>query len=392
MITGLQVLLTLACLLVSTLLWAEPSKEYGVIVTLGQWRESQMGNYPKHENHPTIGIEFRLNTGKLEYGLRYHVCIDKSHAPDVATPEGYIGMFAPSMGNWYHNGFLYVSVNDRDIGLSRASAVRVPEQGERGMVDIIFPTPQGEARITFLALPGDERLMVRIGLAPAAQAEVKSLKVRTVCYPSGYIKDGDRWITTAERSVQQRHTIEIDPQKEWWIAYYDKVFDPARGKGEGSAAMLFLPEQIAKAKVEVGTYGIINTLEVAPGLNEVRLIFWDFKGLPNDKAISRIRSAAKRTQDDLRHISFANRNLNPAIWQKMFSEISDLAASLPDRAEQEKRIAALRQEIESLSNTIHAAISASRPPGASDEDKLLDNLKKLEELRWDLRFKALFVE
>ena len=370
-----------------------PAASGGVTVTLGEWRDSKMGDYPKHTDHPTTTIEWRMGTGKVEFGLRYHVCIDKSHAPDVGTPEGYLGMFAPSSGNWYHNGFLYVMVNGRDIGLSRVKAIRVAETGDRGVVDMIFPIPEGEARVSFLALPGDDKLFVRVGLLPNPKTEIKSFSIRAVCYPSGYIKDGDRWITSAVRSVEQGKTVDLETEKEWWVAYYDKQFDPGKGSsGEGNAAMLFLPEQIEKGKVEVGTYGISTALDARPGVKELRFIFWDFKGQANERTLGFLRGAANRSREELTQISFANRYLDPAVWAKTMGEVGSLAASLPDRSEQEKRVAPLRQEIERLSTTIQAATSAGQAPASADEERLLDDLKKLEELRWDLRFKALFVE
>jgi|GEM_PF-5305904 len=133
-------LLILICVCVILALFAKAIGEEvpSVLVSVEGWESSSWGDYPNHEGHERRKLLFRMNTGKIRYAIQYSYCADKSHAPNVATPEGYIGMPEPRWENFYGNGFLYIVVNGIDIGLTKPFAIRKLEDGERGSVQIIW--------------------------------------------------------------------------------------------------------------------------------------------------------------------------------------------------------------------------------------------------------------
>ena len=104
----------LACLVLLAV-HAAGAEEPGVFVQVGPKRVESWGDHPGHVRHPRHTILATLDSGAERYGLRYSCCPHPSHAPGVATPEGYIGMPLPSSANWYHNGFFRIIIDGTEI-------------------------------------------------------------------------------------------------------------------------------------------------------------------------------------------------------------------------------------------------------------------------------------
>jgi hypothetical protein len=331
-----------------------------------------------------------LNTGVVTYGIKVSTLATPDRKSAIPA-EGYLGMPQPSSENWYHSGFLAIALNGKDIGASPVKAARVVESGERGMVEVVWDAPAATVRARFLALTGDDKLFCEIGLAP--KTEIQSLSLRATCYPSFFTswnkQNGHRVVESLASKGEEGAKLELDPQKDWALVYYDTVFDVEAGRGVGPCGMLFLPEQIKSGKIQIGGYPVQTELAVRPDVRAVRMIFWDFKGKTNREAIRRLKGAAAACQKELREISFANRALAAFDFARKKAEAEALAASAKGAEPYAKKIAALDARLGPLYEQMQKASAegAAPPPGLEDEAMKL--IAEREEILWQLKFYAL---
>ena len=351
-------------------------------------------NYPGHEGHKFAQQTVVLDTGRVRYAVKYCSDIDPSLGEGRAWPtEGYIGMPMPTSENWYHSGFLFVRFNGVDIGSYRVKAVRVVETGERGAVDFFWDAEPGLVRVRFLALPGDDKILCEVAIQP--RGELRSFSLLLRAYPSYFTAwhkvRGRRTLITAKRVAHEGKRgptkVEIGPDENW-LLLCDEVFDPAKGKGRGPCAVLFLPEQISKGTVELTNYPVTVRLNVKRGVRAVRLALWEFPDTPNEEALSRLRASAPKAVELLRKISFLPRPLLDAASK--VEEARALLRRLPGWPK--------AGELSSLAGRLAEAARAleeGERKGAPDlrlEDEALSSLSKFEKLLWEARFEELFAE
>jgi len=363
--------------------------EEQVLVGAGEWESQSWGDYPRHVNHQRKLMRFFLDSGVERYTLQYSYCADASHAPLVETPEGYLGMPGPSSCNWYHNGFLYLMVNEKDAGRV-IPTIRFLEQGSRGLVQVLWSVDELQARCTLLMLPHDPTLYVELSALP--REEIKSFEVRLVAYPAAYTSQADRWTVTPVREVQQIQKLEIAPQDEWWLLHEDRKVGKGAGQEAGPCGVAFLPEEVESAYLDVGNYAVVTKLVARKEVARLRLALWDFGKKTNTEAAAYLRTQASRALETLRHTDFSCRQLQPTYWKARKDEITALlpfAEGMPNLANPVK---ALLQETDSLQSQVAQSLAAGKPVAPSVEDKILENMRKLDEQLWELKFAKLFAE
>ncbi len=362
----------------------------GALAEMQEWKTESWGSHPGHVGHTRHTRLFSLDSGAERYQLRYSYCGDAAHAPHVDTPEGYIGMPGPSAANWYHNGFLSLRVNGKDVGRTKPTLIRRLEDGERASVQILWECDDAQVCATFLMLPGDPVLYVEVAVAP--KAALQPLGARLVAYPAAYVQQGDRWAVTPTRAVQQAKRVDLVPEKEWWLVYEERKLTKGAEGATGGCALLFLPEEVAAGTVDVGTYPVITELAGRPGVRRLRLALWDLHDKTNPEAEALVKESAGRTAATLRGLDFTCRYLRPDAWQKERAAIADL---LPAAAAQPQVVAAaqaLMKEIDAAQARLAGLAAAGQPSEPAVEDRVLENLEKLRPLLWELRFARLFAE
>jgi len=273
-----------------------------------------------------------MDTGVKEYGLRYVIARDDKR-PGVAIPgEGYIGMPKPADCNWYAGGFFDLWINGKSIGSTPIHSLVGRSVGKRGCVDFVFDTPLSVVRIRFVTLAESDALYCQALLEP--KAEVASLRLLVRCYPSAYVSNSDRHVLTPTRDVPQGQRAELDLTEEWWLLYYDRIFDkghisPSR-TGVGPCSVLWPGSQADKVGFTVGVYGTDTAMELKPALRDFRFIFFDYKGVRNEAAMADLRQRADALLRELVAFPFVDEGVATWPLARKQQELARVLATMPD--------------------------------------------------------------
>ena len=362
-----------------------------VLVDVGEGKTRKTGS-PGHEGHDIFSQDGGIDTGKVRYGVRYTGCYDESHGEAAGILEGYIGMPEPASCNWYHSGFLQIAINGTDIGTTRLADMYAGEDGQRGSITMLWNTPQGAVRVRFLGLPDDDRLFCEIGLDPAV--EVTGLQLGLKCYPSfftsHYHRDGWRRVTTPTHEAEQGTRLQVQPADDWWLAFTDDVFDPAKEADSwGGCAVLFDPEQIAGGSVQLGSYAVTGSLSVHPDRRNVRLIFWDFNKRPNAEAIKQLRESADESLATLRGMDFTPLTVTSFNLAERSAAVAAELKKVTDPADFPARFETLQRQLTSLFAEVRQAKAEGRPIAAETEKAIADNVRTYEKAEWELKLHVL---
>jgi len=210
--------------------------------------------------------------------------------------------FRLNSGAWYECDFLSIHVDGKALDNIAAREINVVQQGQRGTVDWVWRTPSAETRARFVALPRDDKLYLEVSLRP--RRPVHSLQLRLQCSPGDWrrTRAKERWLSTRKRHVRQGpQPVAIDTRDEPWIFYFE-------GKVRsyfGTCAVLFLPEEVPRAEVQLGER-VLTTAKVSPPAKRARLLLWSFPPSykrPED-AYAYLKANGKRLLDDLRKLDF----------------------------------------------------------------------------------------
>ncbi|MBU0608432.1 MAG: hypothetical protein KKI08_11140 [Armatimonadetes bacterium] len=345
------------------------------------------GTAEGHKGHDAVAQETRLSTTGITYGLVYNSCWDDSHAPGGADGSAYLGMCQPTSANWYQGGFLRLKINGDDLGIVRLADMWVAEQGRRAAVKMHFDHPHANVLISSLLYANDDRLFVVISLSP--KAEITSLDLSLLSYPSYFTywnkRDGDRKGLTAIQTYPQADGKKqlLNPAAQWWTAFYDTIFDPAKGEGDGGCAVAFVPEQVSAAEIVVGSYACTMDLKVKPDTRQIRLCFWDFNKHPNQEALTKLSATLPETLERLRSLS----PLPLAIteWDVAAQAVSAHAqlANIAGRQALEQKLTDQTAEMTRLRQEL---LDNKSPDPAAAEKDLAEKLAAFEQLLWDVKF------
>ena len=373
----------LMCLVLATLVQAQAPRA-GARVQPMTHRPVVEGD---HKGHDAASQTASLSNDQITYGLLYNSCWDASHAPGGAVGEAYLGMSQPTSANWYQGGFLHLKINGQDLGLAKLSDLWIAEQGPRATLKFYYDHPQAAVLISATLYAADNRLFVNLGLTP--RTEIKTLDLGLLSYPSYFTywnkRNGDRKGMTATATYPQADgkKVALDPRSQPWIAFYDTIFDPAKGEGDGGCAVAFLPEQVLSAETVVGSYACTVDLKVKPDTRNIRLCFWDFNKQGNQEALTALTAALPQTLERMRAMSF----LPLAISEYDVAAKADLArtqlAGLPGRQPLEQRLATQSAELLRLRQDL---LDNKVPDPAAVEKTLTEKMAAFEQLLWDVRF------
>jgi len=212
--------------------------------------------------------------------------------------------FRLNSGAWYECDFLRICVNGKALDNVAAQEINVVQQGPRGIVDWVWRTASAETRARFVALPGDDKLYLEVSSGPRQPAQ--SLELRLQCSPGDWrrTRPKQRWFSTRKRHVRQGpRPVAIDTREGPWVFYFE-------GKVRsffGSCAVLFLPEEVPKAEVQLGER-VLTTASVSPPAKRIRLLLWSFP--PNYKgpedAYAYLKANGEQLLSDLRKFDFGS--------------------------------------------------------------------------------------
>ncbi|MBI2300607.1 MAG: hypothetical protein HYU66_16995 [Armatimonadetes bacterium] len=265
----------------------------------GAWSTSR-GEHSYHRRT----MSFRL--GGQTYGVSYH-CEVGPDGTFLNPGEGPVGMPFPTSENWYHSGFVFLSLNGQMVGASPLSSFEPAESGPRAMADMVWHHPLAEVRYRFLGLPGDDKLLLQIDLEP--RQPLTDVKVVLRAYPSYFTgwnhRDGARRVLTPAGVVEEGKSQTLEPGQGWFGVLYDEVFDVDKGQGIGPCAFALLPVGFRKVTVQPAYYPVNLALDCDPAARQFRLAFWEFPKSGNHDVLARFPAAAEQARQVLGETDFA---------------------------------------------------------------------------------------
>ncbi len=379
--------LTLMTVLASAHLWTAAAATGSVSVRDSGVRELHNGWIAGHKDHTWQEQQITLSSDTICYAIKYRACVDPSHPGVRVCDEGFIGMPRPNVANWYHTGFYHIEIGGKQLGSHPLTAMGITESGYRGAFHMVWDTPEYVARLQFLLKPGSDHLLSRLSWRPKPGHAVGAVKVRFTCYPSFFTaahnRQGDRILTTPRTAVHETTTAKLAPAEDTYLLYTDGVFDVAKGEGSGPCAMLFLPEQIASGRVQVGGYAVQTRIEAAPDTHELRFAFWDLTGKTNAEARALMAACAEKVQRELRDTVFAPASLARYVPAAAAAEVRELLDAARDDGTR------LRPRLERLLRTLNTLKTRAGQGDWKAEAEFAKQVREYDALVWKLKIFAL---
>ncbi len=324
-----------------------------------------------------------LDSGTIRYAFRYSGCVDPSHGEQRPSAEGNFGMPEPTAGNWYWGGFLEVLVNGTDAVRYRVADMRVTERGARGEFQVTWAHPDAEVKLRLMLLPDSNHVLAYLVWKPKPDTTIKTVAVRLRCYPSFFTaarhRKGERHCQTPRIDQQEPETLELDAAKDAYLYYYDAVFDPARGEGDGPCAALLTPEGLQGGRVAIGDYAVMTTLDLKPDAGQYRFALYDFTGLKNAEAGAYLKA---HYAEDLAQLTATD--FRPEVVRRL--DVAHLQADagklLADAADDGK---ALLPQVDELLARVTALKGKADEGDWAAEAEIAEALLSSDDLLWRLR-------
>ena len=333
--------------------------------------------------HKVEKHDITLDSGAMRYTFLASGCVDPSHGEQRPCAEGNFGMPDPVLCNWYWGGFFQVLINGTNATAYRIADIRVIETGARGAFQIIWAHPDAEVGLRLLMLPKSNHVLAELTWKPRAAATLKTVGVRLTCYPSFFTtarhRQGARHCRTPRTDLGEVQTLQLVPERDTYLYYYDTTFDIAKGEGEGPCAALVVPAGILGGKVDVGDYAEVTELSLQPEAGQARLAFYDFAGHKNAHAASYLKAHAAEDLAQLAQMDFRPLPVRGLQVERLRSEATELLTAAGDDGQ------ALRPEMDKLLSSL-AELKAKAEGGDWKAEADLSNLlENSADLFWKLR-------
>lgn len=324
-----------------------------------------------------------LDSGVRRYTFLISGCQDPSHEGKHPCAEGNFGMPEPINGNWYWGGFFRVFVNGLDATICDTRDLSVIEQGSRGQFQIIWSHPNAEVGLRLLLLPEGNHVLAHLVWRPVRGAVIESVKVQLTCYPSFFTaarnRNGERHCRTPRIDQQEPTTLELEPDADTYLYYYDAVFDVAKGEGDGPCAALVSPFGVRGGRVVIGSYAVQTELDLKPEVGEARLAFYDFAGLTNSQAEEYLTSHAAADLVELENTDFRPQAVSRMDLAAVQAEAFQLLADAADDGR------ALEPEVRILLAELEELKGQAQEGSWIAEAELAKRLRDSQDLFWKLR-------
>lgn len=358
----------------------------GTVAAIDTGAKTGPATYECTSGHSIKRQTITLDSAKVRYGFTYTGCYDPSHGDVHPSSEGHFGMPEPWTGNFYAGGFLEVFVNGKDAIAYTLKDMRVLETGDRGSFQAVWAHPDGDVGLRVLMLPGGNHVLCDLSWKPKTIGAIKTVKMTLRAYPSFFTsfnhRQGERHCQTPRIDLKEPQTLEIVPDKDTYLYYYDAVFDTAKGEGNGPCAAIVAPEGVAGGKVSIGDYAEMTEINCKPEAGHVRYALYDFSGHTNADAEGYLKTQSAADLAQLQQTDF-----RPSLVRDMDTEKlkADSAKLLADAADDGKT---MRPKIDELLTKI-AALKAKADAGDwTAEADIAQLLRDSEDMFWRLKIFA----
>jgi hypothetical protein len=264
-------------------------------------------------------------------------------------------------------------------------------EDDRGYTDLVWHHELADVRARFIGIAGKTALYCAITVEPAAPLE--TLTVRARCYPSFFTshhnRTGARRIQTPATLVEQGQNTSFDASANWWLCYYDEVFDVAKGEGSGPCAMLILPDQAGTIACKPGGYAVGTEIQYPPETTTIRLAFWDFKGRHNQDVLADMPNQAAATRNELAKLDPTPRAIRDATLQTRRDEIrAILESDVCRKALGQTKVAAMEDWL----NVTQTQNREQHNLSVTNQEKILRGIGEMQDLVWEGKLARLLSE
>ena len=333
--------------------------------------------------HQVKKQQITIDSGKVRYAFAYSGCTDPSHGDLRPCSEGNFGMPEPWVGNWYWCGFLQVMINGTDALKYDLTDMRVLESGPRGSFQAVWAHPDATLGLRIMMLPFSNHVLCDVSWKPLPGKTVKTVSMVLRCYPSFFTtsqhRQGERHCQTPRIDLQQPQTLDLVPDKDTYLYYYDTIFDKAKGEGTGPCAAIIAPEAAAGGKVAIGDYSEDTTVDLKPEVGHVRFALYDFAGSTNAEAEGYLKARAATDLAELLKVDFRPSVVRETDPVKFRAEATKLLADAADDG------VALKPQVDELLAKIGALKTKADAGDWQAEADMAAALRGADDLFWRLR-------
>lgn len=245
-----------------------------------------------------------LNTGSMEYGIHLHQLepVDKEEGKYRISGVG----FNPSIGGswtkggWYSLDFLSLNL-DKEPLFPAEFRLKFIERGQRKGFALSTEKDSGKVALEFTVRPLGRKLFLEIKTEP--KKELECISITNTCFPGYLLRKEDnekanRGFATATRMEKYKEIqaqpgkprFTLDVRKEPWIFLFDDTMDPSIKPNFASSAVLYNPEEIQTAEVEIQYNARVKVYLNYPGdKRTIHLVYWDFLKQPNDTILKMLK-------------------------------------------------------------------------------------------------------
>lgn len=332
----------------------------------------------------TAGHQVKKQTISLanetsRYAFGYSGCTDASHGALRPSAEGNFGMPEPWAGNWYWGGFITVKVNGTDALQYNLTDMRVLDSGPRGSFQAVWAHPDATIGLRIMLLPGSNHVLCDLSWKPVPEKTIQTVVVGLRCYPSFFTQAAERHCQTPTTDLKQTQTLNLVPDKDTYLFYYDAVYDVAKGQGNGPCAAVIAPEAVKSGKVAVGTYSEDTTLELKPEVGHLRFALYDFNKQSNADAEAYLKAQAAADLAELLKVDFRPQMVREMDLDKFRAEATRLIAEAAEDG------AALKPKVDELLGKVAGLKTKADAGDWQAEADIAQALRDSEDLFWRLR-------
>jgi beta-galactosidase len=239
------------------------------------------GDWEKTDEGRALCQSVRFANDAVAYGLTYEIAIPDGTPAGRCTSSrwafttGYVtlGMTSPVLANWYGQSFLAVHVDGLSLHDIPLNLRPLRQGGPASLLEGTWQTAKGPVHVRVLLRDGDDKLIVQIGLA--AETQARRLEVKLLAYPQGFEKPWSRRMATASGEMASPATVNLHERREAWALLYDEGMD-RDGTGGGPCGLVYVPDEVESAVVNLGEYGVVTTLRTKPDVRKITVGLWDF--------------------------------------------------------------------------------------------------------------------
>jgi hypothetical protein len=149
---------------------------------------------------------------------------------------------------------------------------------------------------------------------------------------------------------------------------------------------LLLPEEAREVTYEPGGYVVGTRVIYAPTTRRLHLAFWDFKGLRNADAITRVRAEAQATRGELASTDFVPASVTGFDMAGFRAAVQRAMASPEVRAILGKKVSEVQAWLGRFGPTLD---QGARSLGIEAQEQLLQTVYKCEDFIWELKLAEL---